>query len=628
MPADNPQLGETWSMLDPSGNKVEAVLIALSRDQARLISRNGRRITIPLVSLTSQHLWHFEAESPETLPCSRPNCPSIAYLRYLSLEGETWVCPSHIPAGALTFFPQDDVSVPMDTISCPCCSADDFELEYHEKSPTPLRVCVACQSKCILAFGGGQRDNGWEGFSAIVLSWCDLLSEGSQARPQVLMGSTARQFFERHTQPGSPILRGPIRARIITSNRYGESNALVVTPGSREPVPQIEVGSSWRLRGTDNVLVVQEFDEETVRLTSPIGHIEDVVLPLDTFLSDYTPRPHRVVEQRDEEDEGEEEPELTVNAVCVRREEFYRGLLCRIQSLMGDLVQYEVFPGFFHQDYAIGDNPYTYELREDFLAKWRVSSQGPGTEINRLRPQEGTYWKTSNAVVRICAPTRVQRQNDQIVYQKVEIEEVTSMHLNTFLSTFKPMPRPLSSCRWVREGHSYDVKELLGDEVVLSTKGRHFKVSLVELMLAYEPLLFGIHRQRPVSTKIYTGGRWVASSGREVVINQLGHAGDEDFVCYTSLADGLVIAPLKTFLKEYTCKGSDSIRVGDEWLYKGGSYTVEYVSPETASARFKSPEGFPVTASFSMIEERFQKVERQSRYAFLEEDDDEEEGFF
>lgn len=113
----------------------------------RLLSRGGRRITLPVCA---SHSWKLVTKAPrETQSCS--SCQQGAFFRH-ALGGEIlWVCEEHLPCGARAYFPGDVPGAPEVETLCPTCQSvgsrgSSLPLSLPDGRTTTRLACESCGS--------------------------------------------------------------------------------------------------------------------------------------------------------------------------------------------------------------------------------------------------------------------------------------------------------------------------------------------------------------------------------------------------------------------------------------------------------------------------------------------------
>jgi len=105
MPADSPQIGETW--FNPVA-QVNGIVASIDEERIYFVSLTGKRAPIPLRSVL--HVWEFRKAAPNTYRrCSREGCDRNAFIQYeRPRKGLEIVCPFHVPRGVESTIYTDD----------------------------------------------------------------------------------------------------------------------------------------------------------------------------------------------------------------------------------------------------------------------------------------------------------------------------------------------------------------------------------------------------------------------------------------------------------------------------------------------------------------------------------------
>lgn len=161
-----PNLGETWDALESSdgGRRVQAVIIATSPAAVRLVTRTGRRITLPVASL--ERAWRWLNDAPE-IPSTCSLCRQTAYFRH-NIESEVrWVCEDHLPHGAKAYFPGDQINEDSAglEVNCPSCHSTQISLDptlvpLLDHRSTTLHTCGDCRCAWSPLLSLGLGDDG------------------------------------------------------------------------------------------------------------------------------------------------------------------------------------------------------------------------------------------------------------------------------------------------------------------------------------------------------------------------------------------------------------------------------------------------------------------------------------
>lgn len=163
MPVDDPQVGETWRLTDPFGQKSQEAVIIHARpgrpDSAAalvLMNRLGRRVTVARTLFTLS--WHFqhEAHKPDWA-CwytTRPErCVQTAYFQVQGAEGWVRVCPEHIPAGQTVLLPHETPSnrALLAEVGCPICQATIRApgIVSESTEALPITICGRCHQRWV-----------------------------------------------------------------------------------------------------------------------------------------------------------------------------------------------------------------------------------------------------------------------------------------------------------------------------------------------------------------------------------------------------------------------------------------------------------------------------------------------
>lgn len=302
MPANTPQLGETWEFNDPqSGRPAQAVVLAVTSTAVQLMNRLGRTINVPLRSFLS--VWRFIRGTPGQT-CAHADCESVGYLRVQDLGNWVWVCENHRPAWVQPLLPTDnpnDESLPGGLAQCPCCGAAierAYQTEEVRDVLFSIRTCQTCSRRWVLLIGMGDEEDGFR-FADAVIGLAEYF-EGEGLRAFAYVGSTALDSMRRAAGGLGSVSGAPQIAGVELQNQdgFGSNNIIVVGenprrtgvqslgPGTARVVGESilpETGTLWR-GGGESVKVLQA-TRASVQIETAVG-VRDVTL--SHFFSHYT----------------------------------------------------------------------------------------------------------------------------------------------------------------------------------------------------------------------------------------------------------------------------------------------------------------------------------------------------
>jgi hypothetical protein len=92
VPAEQPEVGETWTNRGPDGRTTVGVITQVDGEAVWLAARNGRTAAVPIRSLRLN--WNYDpaVQTVGHYPCSEVGCAERAFF----LEGTSWRCVRHV----------------------------------------------------------------------------------------------------------------------------------------------------------------------------------------------------------------------------------------------------------------------------------------------------------------------------------------------------------------------------------------------------------------------------------------------------------------------------------------------------------------------------------------------------
>lgn len=260
-----PELGETWSATEMDGrgsNRTEAVLIATGPTMVRLVTRTGRRITLPTRSLDL--IWS-RVQGPPTEPRPCLSCRQAAFFRHTVGGDIVWVCEDHLPHGAMAYFPGDTPGPAGLEIACPSCESTQVTTEpsllpLPRDRATTRMTCARCQCRWSPLIARGLGDDG-----TVLMGDLHQMIEGDSSISEIWVGFVAYRNLCRAIGMGDlgHVHGVPIRSHstladaltLVFSNPRGnledtEALAGVSVPrfGVRFPEFDVHPGSVWKRR--------------------------------------------------------------------------------------------------------------------------------------------------------------------------------------------------------------------------------------------------------------------------------------------------------------------------------------------------------------------------------------------
>lgn len=285
MPADQPQIGETWEFYDTQVERASQAVVVEVRPAGpgqasviRLVNRLGRSMVVPERSFLL--VWHFVHPAPST-ECTSDGCTAVGCFQVHDERGWVYSCERHLRMGAQALLPADrpqdrDVLLEGDH-QCPQCnttssypgSGEECDLE----TSMVVRRCGRCGSQWVLILGSGDDTDGLV-LSEAVSNAADAL-HGRVVNVRAVVGHAAWLAIRRVIQPatqivGVPVQQGPhvgalnvvvIGQRISTGGvrRLGGGSPTVRAPSSTTLLPG--VGTIWRNSTTDTYVEVKALHE-------------------------------------------------------------------------------------------------------------------------------------------------------------------------------------------------------------------------------------------------------------------------------------------------------------------------------------------------------------------------------
>lgn len=283
MPVDQPQVGETWELYDPTTEKASQAVVVelrfgtpLAAEAVRLVNRLGRSMVIPTRSFLQ--MWRFAHDATEhtCVTCSNQAC-----FQTNDDQGWVWICERHLRLGAQALLPadrpQDRDLLLVGDLHCPHCNTtSSYPGSGAECDPETLVVvhrCGRCGSQWALILGAGQDDDGLV-LSESVTSAAEAL-HGRVLNIRAIVGHAAWAAIRRVIRPathiaGVPVQQGPnigaltvivIGSRVSTGGvqRLG---GVQITRTPVEPVPILPgIATIWRNHLGGPLVVVRELQE-------------------------------------------------------------------------------------------------------------------------------------------------------------------------------------------------------------------------------------------------------------------------------------------------------------------------------------------------------------------------------
>lgn len=333
MPADDPQIGETWELQDPvaeSASQAVVVEVAPQRRETaaliRLVNRLGRSIVVPTRSFLQTWRFLHEAVTHDCWYSNRPQgCDRRASLQVNDRNGWVWVCDRHLPVGHQALLPfdmtgdRDNLTVLED--QCPRCrtpmGTPGSGTECDSETGIVVQRCGRCGAQWVSLLGRGEPDEG--------VPLCEQITDAAEAlhgrvvNVSAIVGFTAWAAIRRIIQPASHVagtpLVGPSRGGlgannvIVIGDRPGSAvgvqrlsglPSLAPTPAAEAPVERRPlspltpaIGSIWQeVHGAQlvEVMDIQEdpIDREVVIYRVGPNEGDSASLPVRTFLGRYT----------------------------------------------------------------------------------------------------------------------------------------------------------------------------------------------------------------------------------------------------------------------------------------------------------------------------------------------------
>ncbi len=284
MPANNPSVGETWEMTDPTTDQPAlAVITDVSPTSIHLMSRQQRRLVFPFRSF--RHIWRFVQAAPEQ-SCAFADCGNKGYLRVHDLGQWVWVCRQHIPAHSRPLLPTDNnldnwSSNGANEERCPSCNAEVSskgssvrEVEGHQ-----LYRCGSCDTLWVQETASENVEDLYAWGKEVVERTASIL-ESFGHRAQAFLGRTIWQALietlgttiesiadvpvRMHTgNPLSIILLG--NSQINTTRGVPRLGGQPDRQSPGESIP--EVGSVWTTSHSKRLFTVEQ-----IRYAKRDGH--------------------------------------------------------------------------------------------------------------------------------------------------------------------------------------------------------------------------------------------------------------------------------------------------------------------------------------------------------------------
>lgn len=657
MPADNPQVGETWEWNDPmQGRNVRAVVIALGTDGLRLMARTGKRTALPLRSFIQ--MWRFYAPEPEPHLCSHDGCENIAFFRNYA---EDWICQEHVPFNTSVALPTETVvSEDLRQLECPECESAQVEQGDLVSNQSRERTyqhqsCRNCNASWFLVPGRGADTDGLHFAEDLPLLAARFTSV------QIRLGFLARRSLARAIGMRSANHLGGYT--LMTNNQFGDNTALVIQPGRDPSLMQqqppnlseinVELGSTWRLRASGYTVTVISTDPDsiTIRMSSSIRtgvHLPHFnsegtfVLSRQDFFRDYeytrAPLPE-IVRETIQASLGSDENDVQAGSVWRRRRNDNRVLLCRVEHVTTEgFVSYNVFhnPSNLSVN-SLGDGKPPLMEVDQFLDHWdRVKSDGAAMDATNNEPNEGTFWRhiENRQVVRIGSASVTQRMNNQVVFVTLEKDQSSAASV-TFQRLYREMPFPPTKTPWYKDGTIFEVASMEGAgdyrniKTILSWTDGEKQIPFFELLEDYDPIAF--EDESMIEKRMQAGSTWISKNDNTpVTVRDIGTVRDLEFIRFkipNEVEPSLL--PIEDFLNLFEFQEVVSPAIlGEEWSFMDRAvYRVKEIFLRRRTLLFERSDGKSddiIEVPFSHLEGKYRKIERKSAFTLLDDDWDDD----
>lgn len=333
MPAEQPEVGETWSNRGPDGRVTSAVVSAVDRDVAWLAARNGRTAAIPIRSLLLT--WNYDPSVPavEYHQCSEAGCEERAFF----LDALSWHCVRHVDGSLAPVTDQEvqGMQRPSEGLTeCPTCA------RTLDESDRQNRICPRCRanwlvihnlqpSRFSIAVTNAVRDARKQGKDADTLyistsMWGSVITDNRNASPNdvVLRGAPGGRDTTycgiRALATSSPfsilIFRNAHRAKVVRRSdstvftHCGEQDgriALVGNGGALEVSPEElatdyvawsslpSISTLWADATAESIREISTYTDVGQILKVQLSEGTPVIIEVlfHDFLTDWTPIP-------------------------------------------------------------------------------------------------------------------------------------------------------------------------------------------------------------------------------------------------------------------------------------------------------------------------------------------------
>ena len=237
VPANDPQVGETWQLGNNFGDPAElAVIVETTDNRITLVSRLGRRLAVPR---QSYGMWTFVRDAPTNVHgCFQTGCGAQAWLRTpeISRDGSVrrwrWVCGMHVVVGNQVLLPSDnpDEVEAARLDECPACGSPRHNpADVPEGLPFSVRSCLRCNRLWTLLIGQGSEADGVN-LGENIRDVVEALESEGEYQVRVRIGRVAFAALRRAVgrlgmDPGHPHLVG---TQLIRDDSFGSNNAVCI----------------------------------------------------------------------------------------------------------------------------------------------------------------------------------------------------------------------------------------------------------------------------------------------------------------------------------------------------------------------------------------------------------------
>lgn len=239
MPENNPQVGETWEIINPSTSTPEqAVIGSFTPTAVRLISRLGRVISFPHRSFELS--WKF-AHGLQDHDCKA--CPNPGYLQIEEAGVWVWVCEEHLPPEQNRIRlpgdnPRNLESLPGGISQCPNCQLAIRDDRPFDAGSFTCHRCLGCNHIWTLLLGRGIPEDGLN-LSEMIIDVADAL-HGRVMSLEALVGSAALSAIQRAVGDRSWRSGAHIGGVHVTSaSRFGSLSVVIVGPSGTANVSRL-----------------------------------------------------------------------------------------------------------------------------------------------------------------------------------------------------------------------------------------------------------------------------------------------------------------------------------------------------------------------------------------------------